>query len=182
LQVAKQVVDDAVGLCGPGVAYSAIGSSIAATAAQHGFGIVRQFVGHGVGQVFHSHPIIYPYANGFEGGWPAAAAAARSASAAGRRPRAGASAGLHASPPGARRPAPAHLGARPRPAAAPLRAGAMVEGETFTIEPILALGVGAVREWPDGWTSVTVDRSIAAQFEHAVLVTKDGAECLTAYE
>jgi hypothetical protein len=60
--------------------------------------------------------------------------------------------------------------------------GVMVEGETFTIEPILTLGLGAVGEWPDGWTSATADRSIAAQFEHAVLVTKDGAECLTAYE
>ncbi|WP_226346113.1 type I methionyl aminopeptidase [Agilicoccus flavus] len=56
----------------------------------------------------------------------------------------------------------------------------LVEGMTFTIEPMLTLGAPDTREWSDGWTAVTVDGSRSAQFEHTIVVTADGAEILTA--
>ncbi|GBF92100.1 methionine aminopeptidase [Raphidocelis subcapitata] len=59
------------------------------------------------------------------------------------------------------------------------RPGEMVLGQTFTIEPILTLGSRHHRCWPDGWTLVTLDGSLAAQFEHTLLITEDGAEVLT---
>jgi methionyl aminopeptidase len=52
-------------------------------------------------------------------------------------------------------------------------------GMTFTIEPMLNAGLGGTRELPDGWTVVTRDRSLSAQWEHTVLVTETGAEVLT---
>lgn len=52
-------------------------------------------------------------------------------------------------------------------------------GQTFTIEPILTLGSRHHEAWPDGWTLVTRDRSLAAQFEHTLLITEGGAEVLT---
>jgi methionyl aminopeptidase len=52
-------------------------------------------------------------------------------------------------------------------------------GMTFTIEPMLNAGLAATREMPDGWTVVTRDRSLSAQWEHTVLVTADGVEVLT---
>ncbi len=53
-------------------------------------------------------------------------------------------------------------------------------GQTFTIEPMIAIGDGSTyRIWPDGWTAVTGDNSLTAQFEHTVLVTEAGAEILT---
>ncbi|KAM0896526.1 hypothetical protein ACQ4PT_023163 [Festuca glaucescens] len=84
---------------------------------------VDPFVGHGVGTIFHSEPIIwhtYDYEPGF-----------------------------------------------------------MVAGQTFTIEPTLSMGSTRCEVWDDGWTAITVDGSLNAQFEHTVLVTVDGAEVLT---
>lgn len=52
-------------------------------------------------------------------------------------------------------------------------------GMTIAIEPITTLGSPAIAELPDRWTLVTVDGSWSAQFEHTVLVTKNGAEILT---
>ena len=52
-------------------------------------------------------------------------------------------------------------------------------GQTFTIEPIFTLGTHAIACWPDGWTLVTKDGSLAAQFEHTLLVTPGGVEVLT---
>jgi methionyl aminopeptidase len=52
-------------------------------------------------------------------------------------------------------------------------------GMTITIEPILSAGSKHTSLLPDHWTVVTVDRSLAAQFEHTVLVTEDGCEILS---
>ncbi|KAF3959967.1 hypothetical protein CMV_015273 [Castanea mollissima] len=94
-------------------------------AEKYGYGVVERFVGHGVGTVFHSEPIIYHHRND--------------------------------------------------------EAGFMVEGQTFTIEPILTLGSIDCITWPDNWTTVTADGSAAAQFEHSILITRTGAEILTTY-
>jgi methionyl aminopeptidase len=52
-------------------------------------------------------------------------------------------------------------------------------GMAFTIEPMINLGGPAVRFLDDGWTVVTADGSLSAQFEHTVLVTREGCEILT---
>ncbi|PQJ25770.1 type I methionyl aminopeptidase [Limnobacter sp. SAORIC-690] len=53
------------------------------------------------------------------------------------------------------------------------------EGMIFTIEPMLNAGRREIKEMPDGWTIVTKDHSLSAQWEHTVLVTADGYEILT---
>ncbi|MEO9899272.1 type I methionyl aminopeptidase [Nisaea sp.] len=53
------------------------------------------------------------------------------------------------------------------------------EGMFFTIEPMLNDGKYAVKILPDGWTAVTRDRSLSAQFEHSIGVTADGCEIFT---
>lgn len=57
--------------------------------------------------------------------------------------------------------------------------GKLKPGMTFTIEPMITLGSYKDKTWPDDWTSVTVDGSRSAQFEHTLLVTETGVEILT---
>jgi methionyl aminopeptidase len=52
-------------------------------------------------------------------------------------------------------------------------------GMCFTIEPMVNAGKRAIKVLPDGWTVVTKDRSLSAQWEHTILVTPDGHEILT---
>ena len=52
-------------------------------------------------------------------------------------------------------------------------------GMTFTIEPMINAGKRHVKLLPDGWTVITKDRSVSAQWEHTVLVTATGFEVLT---
>ena len=52
-------------------------------------------------------------------------------------------------------------------------------GMTFTIEPMLTLGTHQWQMWADGWTVVTKDKSITAQFEHTMAVTETGVDILT---
>ncbi len=49
----------------------------------------------------------------------------------------------------------------------------------FTVEPMINAGRWEVKVLNDGWTAVTKDRSLSAQFEHTVGVTKDGCEIFT---
>lgn len=56
----------------------------------------------------------------------------------------------------------------------------MRAGMVFTIEPMINLGGWEVEVLDDDWTAVTLDRSLSAQFEHTVVVTKTGCEVLTA--
>ena len=66
-----------------------------------------------------------------------------------------------------------------------LHYGSPGDGETlrpgmfFTIEPMVNLGRKDLKVLSDGWTAVTRDKSLSAQFEHAVGVTKDGVEVFT---
>ena len=55
----------------------------------------------------------------------------------------------------------------------------MIPGMVFTIEPMVNAGRREIREAGDGWTIVTRDRSLSAQWEHTVLVTETGYEVLT---
>ncbi len=55
----------------------------------------------------------------------------------------------------------------------------LVPGMVFTIEPMVNLGRRETRLMPDGWTVITKDRSLSAQWEHTIAVTDDGFDVLT---
>ena len=55
----------------------------------------------------------------------------------------------------------------------------LVEGMTFTIEPMINAGKKETRLLADNWTVVTRDHSLSAQWEHTILVTNSGFEILT---
>ncbi|KMT08211.1 hypothetical protein BVRB_6g142650 [Beta vulgaris subsp. vulgaris] len=125
VKVTQECLEKGIAVCKDGVSFKKIGKTISDHAEKYNYGVVDRFVGHGVGTVFHSEPVIYHHRN--------------------RRP------------------------------------GEMVEGLTFTIEPILTMGSIDCITWGDNWTTVTNDGSPAAQFEHTILITKTGAEILTKY-
>lgn len=52
-------------------------------------------------------------------------------------------------------------------------------GMYFTIEPMINIGTWKARMLPDGWTAITTDRKLSAQFEHSIAVTDDGYEVFT---
>ncbi|GBE08220.1 methionine aminopeptidase [bacterium BMS3Bbin11] len=58
----------------------------------------------------------------------------------------------------------------------------LLEGMTFTIEPMINAGKKDVKLLPDGWSVVTHDHKLSAQWEHTILVTTDGHEVLTLRE
>ncbi len=104
---------------------SSIMQAVQRIASQHKYGIVKDFVGHGVGRVFHAAPLVHHTRN--------------------------------------------------------MESDTMHVGQTFTIEPILTAGNTAWKMWKDDWTVVTKDASLAAQFEHTILITERGHEVLTAW-
>jgi methionyl aminopeptidase len=108
----------------PGRPISVIGRVIESYARRFGYGVVRDFTGHGIGTAFHSGLVIPHYDD-------------------------------------------------------PSYDTLMQPGMTFTIEPMLNLGTHQWEMWDDGWTVVTRDRRLSAQFEHTLLVTDSGAEVLT---
>ena len=101
-----------------------VGAAIQAHAKAHGYSVVRDFCGHGIGAAMHEPPQVV------------------------------------------------HVGQR----GAGVR---LMPGMTFTIEPMLNVGGRDVEMLDDGWTVVTHDRTLSAQWEHTVLVTTDGVEVLT---
>ena len=110
----------------PGARLGDIGHAIQTVAQRERFGVVRDYCGHGIGQVYHDEPQVLHY---------------------GRRGE-----GLELEP-----------------------------GMVFTIEPMLNAGKRETRQLPDGWTVVTKDGSLSAQWEHMVAVTTEGFEVLTAW-
>jgi methionyl aminopeptidase len=125
LRVAEACLREGIRAVRPGRPVSDIGRAVQAHAEAAGYGVVRSFCGHGVGEDFHGEPQVLHYYD----------------------PRAG---------------------------------DRMEEGMTFTVEPMITAGTHRHVLWPDGWTAVTADGRRAAQFEHTVLVTREGAEVLTA--
>ena len=107
-----------------GVRVGDIGHAIYSHLDGHGFGVVRELVGHGVGGAVHEDPEIPNW------GIPGTGCILR-------------------------------------------------EGEVIALEPMATLGNPKVKLLKDGWTWVTRDKSIAAHFEHTMVVTKNGAEVLT---
>jgi methionyl aminopeptidase len=108
----------------PGAHLGDIGHAIQKFAEGHGFSVVREFCGHGIGQVFHEEPQV-----------------------------------LHYGKPGT--------------------LTQLVAGMVFTIEPMINAGKRDIKEMGDGWTIITKDHSLSAQWEHTVLVTETGYEVLT---
>ena len=101
-----------------------IGYAIQTHAEANNFSVVREFCGHGIGDIFHDEPQILHYG----------------------RPNTGLQ---------------------------------LKAGMTFTIEPMINAGARHVKLLPDQWTVVTKDHKLSAQWEHTILVTRDGAEVLT---
>lgn len=108
----------------PGATLGDIGHAIQRHAESNGFSVVREYCGHGIGQIYHEDPQVLHYGQ--------------------------AGAGLR-----------------------------LEKGMTFTIEPMLNAGKPQTRLLPDGWTVVTRDHSLSAQWEHTIVVTDDGHEILT---
>jgi methionyl aminopeptidase len=108
----------------PGVLLSEVGKAIQNYAQSHGFSVVRDFCGHGIGKVFHAQPNVTHY---YE----------------------------------------------------PAIKVELKEGMFFTIEPMINAGGFQTKVLSDGWTAVTKDRSLSAQFEHTIAVTKEGYEIFT---
>ncbi|CAL5187904.1 unnamed protein product [Lathyrus oleraceus] len=67
VQVTKETLDKAISICGPGVEFKKIGKIIHDHADKYGYGVVEQFVGHGVGRVFHAEPVILHFRNNEDG-------------------------------------------------------------------------------------------------------------------
>ena len=103
---------------------SDISHAVQRVAEGDGFGVVREFVGHGIGRALHEDPPVPNFG-------------------------------------------PPHTGPR------------LQDGMVLAIEPMVTLGRPDVRVLEDGWTAVTVDRSLAAHFEHTVAITERGPEVLT---
>jgi methionyl aminopeptidase len=108
----------------PGATLGDIGHAIQSFVEAERCSVVRDFCGHGVGQVFHDTPNILHFG------------------------KAGKGEILH-------------------------------EGMMFTVEPMVNLGSPAVKILQDGWTAVTKDKALSAQYEHTVGVTADGVEVFT---
>ncbi len=124
VQVTHDAMLTGIELVKSGVRLGDIGHAIQTYAESHGFSVVREYCGHGIGRVYHEDPQVLHY------GTPGT--------------------GLELKP-----------------------------GMTFTIEPMINAGKRHVRLLPDGWTVVTKDHSLSAQWEHTILVTNDGYEVLT---
>lgn len=63
VEVTRQALDEAIKVCGPGVPLKAIGATIQGIADKHKYGVVKDFIGHGVGRVFHSWPNVFHFKN-----------------------------------------------------------------------------------------------------------------------
>ena len=114
----------AIKILRPGKKLGDIGYEIQSYVEERGFSVVRDFCGHGIGNVFHESPNILHY---------------------GKK-----NTGIELKP-----------------------------GMTFTIEPMINAGKFDVKVLSDGWTAVTKDKSLSAQFEHTVGITENGYEIFT---
>ena len=108
----------------PGIKLGDIGNEIQSHVESKGFSVVRDFCGHGIGDVFHQPPNILHYGEKNTG-------------------------------------------------------STITPGMTFTIEPMINAGKYNVKVLNDGWTAVTKDKSLSAQFEHTVGITDSGYEIFT---
>jgi len=129
--LAKRLVDktydamwQGIRLVKPGATLGDVGHAIQQYAEKHGYSVVREYCGHGIGREMHEEPQVL------------------------------------------------HFGQRGKGLV-------LQEGMTFTIEPMINQGKAKVKTKKDGWTVVTSDKKLSAQWEHTIAVTADGYEVLT---
>ena len=130
-QIAKKLVEtaeislmNAIQVVKPGSKIGDIGAAIQECAEPYGFSVVRDFVGHGISNIFHTAPQIPHY--GIKG-----------------------------------------------------KGKKLRSGMVFTIEPMINEGTWEAIILKDGWTAITKDGKLSAQFEHTIAVTDTGVEILT---
>ncbi|HEY2452222.1 MAG TPA: type I methionyl aminopeptidase [Scandinavium sp.] len=111
----------------PGATLGDIGHAIQSYVERHGYSVVREYCGHGIGVEMHEDPQI-----------------------------------LHYGKPG--------------------NGDVLKEGMVFTIEPMINQGDSKIKTKKDGWTVITRDKKLSAQWEHTIAVTADGFEVLTLRE
>jgi methionyl aminopeptidase len=124
MEVTYQALLHGIDVVKPGATTGDIGAAIQTYVESERCSVVRDFCGHGVGQLFHDTPNILHYGRPGEG-------------------------------------------------------IALQPGMIFTIEPMVNLGRPHVKVLSDGWTAVTRDRSLSAQYEHSIGVTETGREIFT---
>lgn len=108
----------------PGATLGDVGHAIQQYAESERFSVVREYCGHGIGQVYHDEPQVLHYGRPGDG-------------------------------------------------------VVLKPGMTFTIEPMINEGTRYNKVLPDGWTVVTKDRKLSAQWEHMIAVTETGVDVLT---
>ena len=124
IKVTFESMMKAISIIKDGIHLGDIGSTIQNHVEAHGFSVVQDFCGHGIGEIFHKEPNVL------------------------------------------------HYGKK--------RTGEKIkEGMIFTIEPMINFGSYETKTLKDGWTAVTKDKSLSAQFEHTIGVTKTGFEIFT---
>lgn len=108
----------------PGATLGDVGHAIQRHAQKHGYSVVREYCGHGIGREMHEEPQVLHYGQAGKG-------------------------------------------------------LVLQEGMVFTIEPMINQGKAKIKQKKDGWTVVTSDKKLSAQWEHTIAVTSDGYEVLT---
>src|ERR1700761_5131865 len=124
LDVTQASLEKAIEQCQVGGRLFDISAAVQEMCEAAGFGVVREFVGHGIGRSMHEDPQVPNFGDR------------------GKGPR--------------------------------LKAGMVL-----AIEPMINAGKPEVKVLPDGWTTITVDGSYSAHFEHTVAITEDGPQVLT---
>lgn len=124
LDVTKASLEQAIQQAQVGGRLFDISATVQEMCEAEGFGVVKEFVGHGIGRSMHEDPQVPNFGTR------------------GKGPR--------------------------------LKAGMVL-----AIEPMINAGGAGVKVLPDGWTTVTLDGSLSAHFEHTVAITKDGPKVLT---
>jgi methionyl aminopeptidase len=124
VEVTRECMMKGIEAVKPGLPMNVIGRVIQEHASRNGFGVVRAYCGHGVGELFHTGLQVPHYFD-------------------------------------------PHATTRIQP------------GMIFTIEPMITLGSWDYDVWRDGWTAVTADRDLTAQFEHTIVINENGPEILT---
>jgi methionyl aminopeptidase len=124
VRIAQEAMWKGIAQVRPGAYLGDIGFAIERHAKRHGYSVVRDYCGHGIGREMHEEPQVLNF------GKPGTGMELR-------------------------------------------------EGMVFTIEPMVNQGTRKVTTASDGWTVVTNDRKLSAQFEHTVAVTRSGVDVLT---
>lgn len=123
--VARECLYEGIKVCDlPNARFGDIGAIINGITEEHGFNVVRDYCGHGIGRAFHEDPTVLHYRT--------------------------------------------------------FMPGPKIEcGMVFTIEPMINEGTSKTKTLADGWTAVTADGKLSAQWEHTIAITRHGVEILT---